>query len=566
MPARFYRHTTKEVGQKTHKMQIALAQLNYTVGDLDNNTKKTIEQIEKAAAKGADLVVFSELSVSGYPPRDFLEYETYIAACHTHLLRIAQACTHTAAIVGTPLRNPSRQGKRLLNTAVLLHQGRIEAVVAKTLLPDYDIFDEYRYFEPDTQATCINFKGHKIALTICEDLWSIGDDSLYTRPPMEVLALEQPDLIINIAASPFHKEQAATRQQILAQNASTYHLPLIYVNQVGGHTDLLFDGGSLVMNAKGELIKEMAYFEEDSCLIDIHTLHTAPSITATPNSPIALIHKALVMGIRDYFHKLNFKTAVLGLSGGIDSAVCLALAAEALGAENTRALLMPSPYSSQHSIDDAKALAETLACPYDIVPINQAYHAINESMALLFEGLPFGLTEENIQARIRGLMLMAVSNKFGPILLNTSNKSEAAVGYGTLYGDMNGGLSVLGDLYKTEVFALAKYINRHGVVIPENTINKPPSAELRPDQKDSDSLPDYDTLDKILQLYIEAQQNAEAIIQAGFDAETVRFAIHRVNINEHKRHQTAPILRVSSKAFGIGRRMPIVAKYDFTKS
>lgn len=544
-------------------MQIALAQLNYTIGDFDYNTQKIISYIEKAEAQGADLVVFSELSVSGYPPHDLLGFDVYIEQCREQLLKIAQACTHTAAIVGAPWRNPSSKGKTLFNTAVLLYKGRIETVVPKTLLPDYDIFDEYRYFEPGKQENYVVFKGVKIALTVCEDLWSIGDTSLYECPPMEIPALQQADIIINIAASPFHKEQMQIRQDILARNAQTYHLPLVYVNQVGGQTDVLFDGGSMVLNAKGEVLKELAYFEEDFALIDTDTLHALPKIEAPKaQDSIALIHDALVMGVRDYFNKLGFKTAVLGLSGGIDSAVCMALAARALGAENVRAVLLPSQYSSEHSVQDAKDLAENLGSPYDIIPIEASYTAVHNSLKPVFKDLPFGIAEENIQARMRGLILMAISNKFGHILLNTSNKSESAVGYGTLYGDMNGGLSVLGDVYKTEVFALAKYINKDGVVIPENSISKPPSAELRPHQKDSDSLPDYDVLDKILYLYIEECKGEQEIVSEGFAPDIVKFAIQRVNINEYKRHQAPPCLRVSSKAFGAGRRMPIVAKYS----
>lgn len=544
-----------------HTMQIALVQANFRVGDIENNTNKIIDLILDSTAKGAELVVFTELAICGYPARDLLVYDSFIEQCYQALERIAKVCGDTAAIVGAPLRNPSAKGKKLLNAAVLLHKERIKSIRTKTLLPDYDVFDEYRYFEANTQAKCIELKGKKIALSICEDLWGIDEPSLYTTLPMEHLVKESPDFMINISASPFHKEQIAKRKHILCQNAQTYQLPLIYVNQVGGQTDIMFDGNSMVLNAQGNIVNQLSAFEEDTLIIDSDKILASPPIPSKNYSHIELIYNALVMGMRDYFNKLGFSSAVLGLSGGIDSAVCMAIATDALGAKNVRAVLMPSQYSSQHSIDDAVALAENLGSPYDIIPIEDNYHSVYNSLKDVFKDQPFGVAEENIQARLRGLILMAISNKFGPILLNTSNKSEAAVGYGTLYGDMNGGLSILGDVYKTEVFALAKYINRNGIVIPEHSISKPPSAELRPNQKDSDSLPDYDSLDQILTLYIEEHQGRENIINKGFEANTVDFVIKRVNMNEYKRHQMAPVLRVSKKAFGIGRKMPIAAQF-----
>lgn len=543
-------------------MKIALAQVNYLIGDFEGNTRKILNHIEKAKSQQADLVVFAELSICGYPPRDFLEFDDFIHRCYDQIELIAAQCKDIAVIVGAPSINPNPKGKPLYNTAFFLANGKIETEVHKTLLPTYDIFDEYRYFEPNRSFSIIPFKGKNIALTICEDLWNISDNPLYIQSPMDELALLNPDVMINIAASPFHSEQAHDRLDIMVRNTAKYQIPLVYVNHVGAQTELLFDGGSMVVDKHGVVQCMTKFFEEDFCVTDIDALETEIRITQneTPDK-IALIHDALVMGIRDYFKKLNFGKAILGLSGGIDSAVTLALAAEALGAENVRAVLLPSRYSSEHSIDDAVGLAKNLGCQYDLIPIDDAFSAFEKSLEPVFNGIPFGLAEENIQARTRAVLLMGMANKLGYILLNTSNKSEAAVGYGTLYGDMCGGISVLGDVYKTDVFKLAWYINRNQEIIPENSITKPPSAELRPDQKDSDSLPEYDLLDQILYLYIEKRQGPTEIIAAGYEAAIVNRVLKMVNSNEWKRQQTPPILRVSYKAFGSGRRMPIVARY-----
>jgi NAD+ synthase (glutamine-hydrolysing) len=543
-------------------MKIALAQVNYLIGDFEGNTRKILEHIQKAKGQHADLVVFAELSICGYPPRDFLEFDDFIQRCYNQIQLIAAQCTDIAAIVGAPSINPNEKGKPLYNTAFFLANGKIEAEVHKTLLPTYDIFDEYRYFEPNRSFFIIPFKGKNIALTICEDLWNISDNPLYIQSPMDELVLFNPDVMINIAASPFHSEQALDRLDIMVRNTAKYQIPLVYVNHVGAQTELLFDGGSMVVDKKGMVQCQTKFFEEDFCIADIDHLEINEA-TKQHNIPdkIALIHDALIMGIRDYFKKLNFGKAILGLSGGIDSAVTLALAAEALGAENVRAVLLPSRYSSKHSIDDAVGLAKNLNCPYDLIPIDSAFSAFEKSLEPVFNGIPFGLAEENLQARTRAVLLMGMANKLGYILLNTSNKSEAAVGYGTLYGDMCGGISVLGDVYKTDVFKLARYINRNQVIIPENSITKPPSAELRPDQKDSDSLPEYDLLDQILYLYIEKHQGPSEIIACGFESSIVNRVLKMVNSNEWKRAQTPPILRVSYKAFGSGRRMPIVARY-----
>ncbi|HDO26484.1 MAG TPA: NAD+ synthase, partial [Bacteroidetes bacterium] len=386
---------------------------------------------------------------------------------------------------------------------------------------------------------------------------------LYTVNPMDEVIGQNPDFIINIAASPFNYHQIDIRTEVLRKNAKKYNLPLFYVNHVGAQTELLFDGGSLVMDRKGKILNEMACFEEDFQIYDLDNVIKGKVIRGVTNHRpvIAMIHDALVMGIRNYFEKLGFSKAILGLSGGIDSAVTAALAAEALGNNNVYNVLLPSRFSSSHSVDDAIRLSENLNMPYDIIEIEKPFSAFEKTLKPFFKNLPFDVTEENLQARIRGVILMALSNKFGYILLNTSNKSEAAVGYGTLYGDMNGGLSVLGDVYKTRVFELARYINRHSEAIPENIITKPPSAELRPGQKDTDSLPDYESLDEILYQYIEKRQGPKEIIEMGFDEKLVRRILKMVNTNEYKRYQTPPILRVSSKAFGMGRRMPIVARY-----
>ena len=544
-------------------MKIALAQLNYTIGDFDSNVALILNGIRKARESGADLVVFAELSVCGYPPRDFLEFDDFIAQCYRSVLRIAEECTDIAAIVGSPSVNPADKGKPLYNTAYFLADGRVQSLSNKTLLPNYDVFDEYRYFEPNRLPyEIVEYKGLRIALTICEDLWNIGEDPLYVRNPMDELSKLDPDILINIAASPFHYSQPETRLEVLKRNATTYSLPVFYVNHVGGQTELLFDGGSMVVGPDGAVAGQLVRFCEDFGVFDTDargTWYVARDTAHEARS--ALIHDALVMGIKDYFGKMGFSKAILWLSGGIDSAVTLVLAAEALGNENVKAVLLPSRFSSEHSVKDAVDLAVNLGAAYDIISIEESYKALEGSLEPMFRNLPFNITEENMQARLRAVILMALSNKFGYILLNTSNKSEAAVGYGTLYGDMCGGLSVLGDVYKTQVYELAHYINRDREIIPANTITKPPSAELRPGQKDSDSLPAYDILDRILYQYIEERKGPKELVEAGFDEAVVKRILKLVNTSEYKRYQTPPILRVSPKAFGMGRRMPIVGKY-----
>jgi NAD+ synthase (glutamine-hydrolysing) len=546
-------------------VKIALAQLNYHIGNFGDNILKIRQSIARAKSEGADLVVFAELAVSGYPPRDFLEFNDFIERCQQAAKVIASDCVGIAAVIGCPVPNPDIKGKNLLNAALFLEDGEIRHSYYKALLPNYDVFDEYRYFEPGRKFDLVEYKGKKIALTICEDLWDLVNDPLYVLNPMDEMIKGKPDFIINIAASPFNYDQARIRTDVLLENARKYKIPLFYVNHVGAQTELLFDGGSMVVNPGAKVWDVLNYFEEDFRVYELDDVnHSSPVYIKkdeASDNRIPLIHDALVMGIRNYFQKLGFKKAILGLSGGIDSAVTLALAAEALGKDNVWAVLLPSSFSSDHSVKDAVDLAENLSCRYDTVPISESFDTLQDTLKPWFKDLPFNVAEENLQARIRGVILMALSNKFGYILLNTSNKSEAAVGYGTLYGDMNGGISVLGDVYKTQVFELARYINRNGEVIPESTILKPPSAELRHDQKDSDSLPEYDILDKILYQYVELRKGPKDLVEQGFEEEMVRRVLWLVNTNEYKRHQTPPILRVSPKAFGMGRRMPIVARY-----
>ena len=543
-------------------MKIKLAQYKYRVGDFEYNTSKIISCIERAKEEGVDIVCFSELSVCGYPPRDFLEFRDFIRMCEQSIGKIAKASRGLAVVVGAPSVNPVVEGKDLFNSAYFIADGEVKQIIHKTLLPTYDIFDEYRYFEPSHNFNLIEYKGKKIAITICEDLWNIGNENpLYTVCPMDELIKLKPDFAINISASPFAIGHAAARLDVLRENGRRYRIPLFYVNQVGGQTEILFDGGSAVVTAEGRIFDEMAYLKEEERTYELKEVFSTDKERLQKQEDIPLIHDALVMGIQDYFKNMGFKTAIIGLSGGIDSAVTAALAVRAIGAENVRGLLMPSQFSSVHSVTDAVALAENLGMHYDIIPIKDIYDSFMIKLGPFFEGKEFDVTEENIQSRVRGILNMAISNKFGNILLNTSNKSEMAVGYGTLYGDLCGGLSVLGDVYKTSVYKLADYINRDREVIPRNSILKPPSAELRPGQKDADSLPDYDILDQILYQYIECCKGPKEIIEMGYDEALVRRILRLVNINEFKRYQTAPVLRVTNKAFGIGRRMPIVAKY-----
>ena len=553
-------------------MKIGLAQLNYQVAHFEKNISKIVAAIDEAKGQNADLIIFSELSISGYPPLDFLERKEFVDKCVQGIEKIARHCVNIAAIVGGPVQNLSPEGKNLYNAAYFLEDGKVKKIILKSLLPTYDIFDEYRYFESNNKFELVDFKGKKLAVTICEDLWDkqefetdFGKNHLYVVSPMDELSSLNPDMIINIAASPYSYHRESAKKEIFIAKAKNYKLPVFYVNQVAAQTELIFEGGSLAVSPSGQIFKELAFFEEEISFFEFDEVVKGRPSKDEAESKLVIqnIHDALILGIRDYFSKMNFKKAVLGLSGGIDSAVCLVLAQKALGAGNIKVLLLPSEYSSDHSIIDSLDLVRKLGVEHEIISIEKIMGSFKEVLDPVFKGLAEDITEENLQARIRSVLLMAFSNKFGNILLNTSNKSEAAVGYGTLYGDMSGGLSVLGDVYKTDVYNLARLINQEEEIIPCNIISKPPSAELKPGQKDSDSLPDYSVLDQILFRFIELQRGSEMIIKEGFDRALVKKIIKLVNANEYKRYQAPPVLRISSKAFGSGRRLPLVANYDF---
>jgi NAD+ synthase (glutamine-hydrolysing) len=558
-------------------MKIALAQQNYHIGNIEGNTKKIIEAIGHAKKQRADLIVFSEQSVSGYQARDFLEFTDYINKCYAAVDEIKQHADTIGVLVGSPARNPRKEGKDLFNAAFFLYEKEVKAEIHKTLLPNYDVFDEYRYFEPAYEWNVVEFKGKKLAVTICEDIWNLGDNPLYRICPMDILMKQQPDVMINLSASPFDYTHDEDRKATIKANVMKYKLPMFYCNAIGSQTEIVFDGASLVFDKHGNLCHQSPMFKEAVDVIELNDDSTingkilepvgrVPDKELTPlyfekDLNIHQVHDAIVLGIRDYFSKMGFTKAIIGSSGGIDSAVTIALACTALGKENVRAILMPSQFSTSHSVNDAEQLSKNLGNPYDIIPIRNIFESFLTELKPVYKDLPFGLAEENIQARVRGNLLMAIANKFGYILLNTSNKSELATGYGTLYGDMAGGLGVLGDCYKMQVYELAKYINRNNEIIPQNIITKAPSAELRPNQKDSDSLPDYEILDKVLYQYIERRQGPNEIKALGFDAALVDRILKMVNINEYKRNQFCPIIRISPKAFGVGRRVPIVGKY-----
>lgn len=557
-------------------IKIFIAQQNYHIGNISYNKNKIIAAIKEAKTQQADLAVFSELSICGYPPRDFLYFEDFIEQCTEAINEIATHTNDIAVILGAPVPNPAEKGKNLFNAALFLHEGKIQQVIAKTCLPTYDVFDEDRYFESATSWDIVEFKGKRLAVTVCEDIWNLGDDPLYVDCPMDHLMKLNPDIMINLSASPFDYTHMEDRLAILRANVLKYKLPIVYCNAVGSQTEIVFDGASLVMDEAANVRLVMKRFEEDAKVITwsgnileadvVIPTQKVPTETLAPDDlqadlNIEQVNHALILGIRDYFYKMGFKKAVIGSSGGIDSAVVLSLACAALGSDNVTAVLMPSQFSTDHSVADAKQLSVNLGNPYHIIPIKPIYDAFETALQPIFNNLPFDLTEENMQSRTRGNLLMAIANKFNYILLNTSNKSELATGYGTLYGDMAGGISVIGDCYKTQVYSLARYINREKEIIPVNIITKAPSAELRPGQKDSDSLPDYNVLDAILYQYIECTLSPADIIANGFDETLVRKTLGMVNRNEYKRNQFCPIIRISPKAFGVGRRMPIVGKY-----
>ncbi len=558
-------------------MKIFLAQQNYHIGNFESNTKKIIRAIRDAKAQGGDLILFSEMCVSGYPARDFVEFNDFINKCYDAVNLIKEEADTIGVLIGSPARNTQHKGKGLFNAAFFLYEKEIKAEIHKTLLPTYDVFDEYRYFEPAFEWQVVPFKGKKLAITICEDIWNLGDNPLYRICPMDKLMDQQPDLMLNISASPFDYTHDEDRKSVIKANVLKYKIPMFYCNAIGSQTEVVFDGASLIFDKHANLCKAFPLFEEaldsvvllDDGTIDAPIIEPASRVpdkelnpaTLEPELNIAQVYDALLLGIRDYFGKMGFTKAIIGSSGGIDSAVTLAIACDALGKENVRAILMPSPYSTDHSVNDAVDLSKNLGNPYDIIRINDVYESFIATLKPVFNDLPFSLAEENIQSRSRGNLLMAIANKFGYILLNTSNKSELSTGYGTLYGDMAGGLGVLGDCYKLQVYALAKYINRNKEIIPNNIITKPPSAELRPNQKDSDSLPDYEVLDQVLYQYIEKRLGPDEIKAQGFDTALVDRTLKMVNNNEYKRNQFCPIIRISPKAFGVGRRVPIVGKY-----
>ena len=558
-------------------MKICIAQQNYHIGNFEQNTEKMLCAIEEAKKQGADIILFSEMSVCGYPARDFVEFNDFINKCYESIETIKQAADTIGVLIGSPARNPNEKGKDLYNAAFFLYEQKIVAEIHKTLLPTYDVFDENRYFEPADDWKVVPFKGKKLAITICEDIWNLGDNPLYRICPMDKMMDQQPDILLNLSASPFDYTHDEDRKATIKSNVVKYKKPLFYCNAVGSQTEIVFDGASLVFDKDANLCGALPMFESamqifecnDDGTINAPILEPAARVPSKELNPVKLIpelnidqvYKALVLGVKDYFNKMGFKRAILGSSGGIDSAVTLAIACEALGKENVHSILMPSSYSTEHSIDDAVQLSKNLDNPYDIIPIKEVYETFLSTLKPIFKDLPFSLAEENIQSRSRGNILMAIANKIGYVLLNTSNKSELATGYGTLYGDMAGGLGVLGDCYKMQVYALANYINRDQEIIPQNIIDKAPSAELRPNQKDSDSLPDYAILDQILYQYIEKRADPSVIKSLGFDAALVDRTLKMVNNNEYKRNQFCPIIRISPKAFGVGRRVPIVGKY-----
>ena len=554
-----------------YKVKIAVAQLNTTVGDFDGNKALILDAYHKAVALDAELVLTPELAITGYPPRDLVHRSRFVPANKEVLAAIAAEVGDVPLITGFVDFNTSGRGKPFRNSAAVLHQGRIAQVVHKSLLPTYDVFDEDRYFEPADEIEPVVIKGMRLGITICEDIWT--DDflpqPLYQKQPPRELARQRIDLLINISASPFHLGKPAVRERMMSQLACELRVPIVYCNAVGGNDQLVFDGHSLVVDASGNIAARLAAFGEDLLIADCglqiadsQTLKTNPKSEILNQKPDAAeLHDALVLGLRDYAQKCGFTSCVLGLSGGIDSALVAVIAAEALGPQNVLGVSLPTVFSSQGSKDDARGLAQKLGIQYETVAIQPAFESVKAQLAPLFAGRPEDITEENMQSRIRGLILMSISNKLGHLLLTTGNKSELAVGYCTIYGDMCGGLAVISDLPKTRVYEMSRWINREREIIPWASIEKPPSAELRPDQKDQDTLPEYDVLDGILELLVEQGKSVAETVARGFDEAVVRWVLRRVELNEWKRHQAAPGLKVTTKAFGIGRRMPIAQRF-----
>ena len=544
-------------------MKITLAQINPTVGDFSGNLEKIVTASHRAALLGARLTVFSELAICGYPPADFLEKPSFLARCRTAVDELAEATRTlpTAVLAGVALPAVGETGKPAVNAAVLLDQGRLLLEQHKRLLPFYDVFDEQRYFAPSQGQRVVELDGLRLAITICEDAWNdknFWPRRLYKVDPMEELMRQQPAVHINLSSSPFWHAKRGIRREMLAAIARRDGVPVLMSNQVGGNDSLIFDGSSLALNAQGELIAQARSFEEDLVVVDPFD---APAIAVVEEDEDAAAYRALVLGTRDYVRKCGFGKVLVGLSGGIDSALVAAIAKDALGAENVLGIGMPSPYSSRGSIDDSRKLAANLGIRYEVIGISELFEEYTRALGPLFAESKADTTEENIQSRIRGCLLMALSNKFSALVLTTGNKSEMAVGYCTLYGDMVGALAVIGDLVKTRVYAVCRWLNRNGEVIPRAILEKPPSAELRPDQKDTDSLPPYEVLDPILEAYVERYETPEKIAAAhGFPLELVQQVVRLVERSEYKRQQAAPVLKVTSKSFGMGRRFPVAVK------
>ena len=551
----------------TKSVKLALAQINPTIGDFLGNVRKIVDVSLASQRQGADLVIFPEMAVCGYPPADLLEKSSFLARAQQAIEEIAERVTSNhpiAVLCGCPTPAPSNSGKRVMNSAMLLRDGRVEFIQSKMLLPYYDVFDEQRYFAPAAKQVLYEMAGERVAITICEDAWNdknFWPQRLYPVDPVENLMHQGATFIVNLSASPYYRDKREMRRAMLAAIARRHRIPVAMVNQVGGNDSLIFDGSSLVLDEQGETIAQAKSFQEDLVIVDLSAQPRA--ILPSKQDEDAAVYEALVLGTRDYVRKCGFSKGIVGLSGGIDSALVATIAAEALGAENVLGVGMPSEYSSQGSIDDARHLAANLGIQWELIPINDIFQQHLKALQPILKSYPPDITEENLQSRIRGALLMALSNKLGALVLTTGNKSEMATGYCTLYGDMVGALAVIGDVYKTSVYRLARYANRDRELIPENTLIKPPSAELRPGQQDTDSLPPYEVLDPILEAYVERYETAEDIVQASpvpLEIDLVRSILRMVERSEYKRQQAAPVLKVTQKSFGVGRRFPIAVK------
>ena len=556
-------------------MKICLAQINLTIGAFKQNVGKICKSINTAREKGADLVIFPEMSVVGYPPKDLLELSGFVDSNLKALEEVKNSVTGISAIVGFVDRNVAQRGKALYNAAAHIKNRKIVSRHYKSLLPTYDVFDEDRYFEPTHDISIAKISGRKFGISICEDVWGadvVWPGTIHHKDPVECMVRQGAEIIINISASPFTIGKQDVRLKMLTGHAKRNKVPIVFVNQIGGNDDLVFDGNSLVINKEGIVVGRASGFKEELLMVEFkgsdltiggNKSRSAKKETryAAGEGDIESVYNALVLGTRDYVKKCGFKKAVIGLSGGIDSAVTAVIAVKALGKNKVLGVTMPSTFSSKGSVDDSMVLAKRLGIKCELIPIKSVYNAYTKTLSGVFAGLPFDVTEENLQARIRGKILMAISNKHGYLVLTTGNKSELAVGYCTLYGDMCGGLAVISDIPKTMVYSLAEYINRRKEIIPADTIEKPPSAELRPNQKDQDSLPSYDVLDGVLRAYVEESKDVGDIIEMGYDESLVKDIINKVDRNEYKRKQAAPGLKVTTKAFGTGRRMPLAQRY-----